>query len=374
MAEITQCQLCQSPALVPVLDWGEQPLAEGHDNDTVYPLALQQCESCGLIQLTYAVDQGLLFRPEHPYASGNTAALAAHFSVLAGRLKNAVGPSELIVDIGANDGTFLKAYGDDWRLRRLAVEPTNQIRKCPYPGYQEFFTAALARRIVEEHGQAKIITAANVIAHVPDPHDFADGLQILLANDGIAVIETHDVTRITEGLQVDTVYHEHQRYYSVATLSRLLDMHNLTAVTAEPITTHCGSTRIWAVRDVTVTLAERAEDALRRLHDMLASIDSQPGLVYGIGASTRATPLIFAAGIAEFITCVSETPLSEKVGLTMPGTSIPVVEDARLIEDQPKYALLFAWHIADTLIPKLRNAGYKGKFIVPLPEARIIDD
>jgi hypothetical protein len=95
--------------------------------------------------------------------------------------------------------------------------------------------------------------------------------------------------------------------------------------------------------------------------------------VYGIGATTRATPLIHFAGIGEFITCVCEVPSSEKIGQNMPGTLIPVVDEAKLLEDQPPHALLLSWHIADTVIPKLRSAGYRGKIIIPLPEPRIID-
>ena len=106
---------------------------------------------------------------------------------------------------------------------------------------------------------------------------------------------------------------------------------------------------------------------------MLAQIVEDGGHVYGIGAATRATPLIHYAKIAPYITAVAEVPGSEKIGCHMPGTAIPVVDEALLVENQPEYALLFCWHVADSVVPALRKLGYKGRFLVPLPEPREID-
>jgi hypothetical protein len=97
------------------------------------------------------------------------------------------------------------------------------------------------------------------------------------------------------------------------------------------------------------------------------------GKVAAIGATTRATPLIHFSGIAPFISYVCEVPGSDKIGMTMPGTGIPVVDEKVLLAEQPPYALLLSWHIADTIMPKLRAAGYTGKFIIPLPEPRVAD-
>ena len=96
--------------------------------------------------------------------------------------------------------------------------------------------------------------------------------------------------------------------------------------------------------------------------------------MYGIGAATRATPLILYAFIAPWIDRVCEVAGSEKIGSTMPGTTIPVVDEAELFRDQPPYALIFPWQYADSIIPKLRSMGYKGRFIIPLPEPRITDE
>lgn len=350
-----------------------QPLAE-HDNGERYPLKLVKCTSCTLVQLSYIPDQHEMFPPDHPYATGNTRALREHFAELAEKIQPWLCMNDLVVDIGANDGTFLSMLPVK-SLTTVAVEPTNQVSKCLDKGitttYQEFFTSETAKVIRRDNGRAKVITATNVLAHVPDPHDFLTGVLTLLADDGVFVTENHDWASIANGMQIDTVYHEHLRYYSVASLSRLLAFHGLVVEDMEKIPTHGGSFRTWAVKEQG-NLAARADDARTSLLRLVCKAALE-GAVYGIGATTRATPLINYADIAELLDCVCEVSSSEKIGTFIPGTNIPVVDEEELFKDQPPYALLLSWHLADDLITKLREKGYKGKFIIPLPEARIID-
>ena len=369
---VTACQVCGSTDLAVILDLGEQPLAERFGSPKTYPLALQQCGECTLVQLTYAVGQAEVFPLDHPYASGNTRALREHFWSLADALESVLGPGDLIVDIGANDGTLLGYVSPE--VRRVAVEPTDQAKKAPsgVTVCQDFFTNWLAASIRGTHGHAKVITATNVLAHVPDCHDAVKGIAWLLADDGVFVTENHDVASILDGLQIDTIYHEHQRFYSITSLSRLLGMHGLTITDVQRIPTHGGSLRVFARKQRT-DLASRAHVAAARLNRMLAGIVEDGGTVYGVGAATRATPLIHYAKIAPYITAVAEVSSSEKIGLLMPGTSIPVVDEVRLLEDQPEYALLFVHHIAGQVVPALRRLGYQGTFIRPLPEPEVLD-
>jgi hypothetical protein len=372
MGDVTACGICGSKDLTPILDMGEQPLAERMSEDTAYPLALLRCGECSLVQLSYVVDQREMFPPEHPYASGNTAAIVAHCQSLAVGLRNVLSRGDLVVDIGANDGTLLRQFRQD--VRRIGVEPTNQVRKCTSHGvmaYQEFFTAGLAEKILADHGPAKVVTACNVLAHVPDPHDFIEGVAALLGPDGVFVTENHDLRSITSGLQIDTIYHEHLRYYSVTSLSRLLSAHGLEITSVRPVRAYGGSLRV-KVRLEGRDLPERALAAAGKLRDLMAACAGEG--IYGIGAATRAVPLIHYAKIAPYIQAVCEVTGSEKIGTTMPGTSISVVDEVRLIEDQPGYAILFVWQYADSLIPKLRTMGYKGRFIIPLPNPHVVAD
>jgi hypothetical protein len=250
-----------------------------------------------------------------------------------------------------------------------------QAQKCAargIPTWQRFFTAEVGREIRQQHGPAAIITSCNVLAHCPDARDFLEGVLALLDDDGTFVVETHDWISIANGLQVDAIYLEHLRYYSIASLSFLLAQHGLLVREVEHIPTHGGSLRVFAVRE-RPHLAVRAQQAAFDLH-MLMEDAVCDGPVYGIGATTRATPLIHYAGIGKYLTCVVEVPGSEKIGQRIPATDIPIVDEARLIADQPHAALLLSWHLAASIVPALRAKGYRGRIAVPLPEARFLDE
>lgn len=372
MAEVTACMTCESRALTRILDLGDQPLAE-RDDGRRYPLALLECQACQLVQLSYAVDRAEVFPEDHPYATGNTRAMREHFGELAAAVAPLLGDGDLIADIGANDGTFLAAVKRMApRARVLAVEPTGQVAACRargVPAEQEFFTHELAGEIVRWMGPVTVITAANVLAHAGDQHDFLAGVARLLAPGGTFITENHDWSSVVNGLQVDTVYHEHLRYYSPASLGALLSRHGFLIDRLEKISTHGGSFRTWAVRQRR-DLQDRADAARGQLCRLLEDV-SEDGEIWGVGAATRATPLIHYAGLDRWIRKIAEVPGSAKIGMTMPGTKITVEDEREMLLAAPPHALLFCWHVAAGVVPKLRAAGYEGKFIVPLPEAGI---
>ncbi len=367
MSEVTRCASCSDPDFYTILDMGVQPLAEGGEGE--FPLKLIRCTGCSLVQLSYIPDQANIFRPEHPYSTGNTEALVRHFRELGESLRPSYFGELMVVDIGANDGTLLNMLPG--RYKRIAVEPTDQILKAPKDiiPFREFFSYDLAKRIKAAHGPADIITATNVLAHVPSLDDFLYGVHELLADDGEFITENHDFYSITEGAQYDTVYHEHLRYYTLGTLARILETHGFRVVSSQSVPTHGGSFRVTA-KKVRGDFPKNIQKAATDLNTLLNKL-TLTGQIYGIGATTRATPLIHYSGIAPYITLVCEVPQSDKIGTCIPGTDIKVRDEKLLIENQPEYALLLSYHLADTIIPKLRERGYKGKFIVPVPEVKI---
>jgi hypothetical protein len=369
------CQLCgedRADGMIQILDLGDQPLAERDDGNR-YPLGLLECGTCGLIQLSYQVERDEVFPPDHPYATGNTRAMRMHFGKLAREIAPLLRSRDLVVDIGANDGTLLDAVRRaDPEARLLAVEPTGQAAACRdkvIPVEQHPWTWNLAGDITKTLGQARVITASNVLAHVADPHDFIQGVSLLLEPGGVFITENHDAASVLNGLQIDTVYHEHLRFFTPATLGRLLEMHGFLVTRTENIGTHGGSFRTWAARrpQQLQARAETARDQLGRLLE----IASEDGPVWGIGAATRATPLIHFAGLGRWIRKIAEVPASAKIGTVMPGTAIMVADEAEMIREQPPNAVLFCWHIASDVVPKLRAAGYRGQVIIPLPAPRI---
>lgn len=403
---VDRCQVCDAPDLQKILFLGYlppvntmpligTPLAE----QPAYPAELLYCPRCTLAQLGLIVDPAILFPPTYPYTSGTTKILRENFAELS-REVAALYPlkaGDLVIDIGSNDGTLLSNFvRPDGRV--FGIEPTNAAKLAierGIPSVISFFTQAVAEKVAAEQGRAKVVTATNVFAHIEDIHDIVAGILALLTEDGIFISESHYFLSLLETLQYDTIYHEHLRYYSLTSLRFLLEKHGLEVIHARRIPTHGGSIRVYAARkgqypvqpSVAEIVAEESRginaEAFQRfksavvnsklgLLTLLQDIKARGERVYGIGAPSRASTLINYVGLDDgTLDCVLEIQGSYKIGKYIPGTIIPVWEESRLFTDQPEYALLLSWHIADELIPKLTARGFKGRFIVPLPTPHV---
>lgn len=404
---VDRCQVCGSTDLQPVLFIGYlppvntmSPIGSRPNEQPAYPAELLRCPSCELVQLGLIVDPSIIFPPHYAYTSGTTRILRDNFAQLYDEVsaRYPLAASDLCVDVGSNDGTLLGNFHRHGH-RVCGIEPTNACRIAQAAGIttvNRFFSGETARAVRAEHGAARIVTACNVFAHMEDVHDVVDGILAMLDEDGIFISESHYLAPLVETLQYDTIYHEHLRYYSLRSLSNLLKMHGLEVVHARPIPTHGGSIRVYAARagrqavtpdvarileeEARILSPERLADFKRRvsqskldLLSLLRDVKGAGGRVYAVGAPSRASTLVNYVGLDDSIVdCVLEIAGSYKIGKYMPGTLIPVVDEARLFEDQPEYALLLSWHIGDELAAKLRQLGYTGKFIVPLPTPRIL--
>lgn len=404
---VTACQACGSTKLEPVLFVGYlppvntmPPIGTRPTEQPAYPAQVLRCPGCELVQLGLVVDPQILFPPEYPYTSATTKILRENFAELYREVRALLGPkgSDLVVDIGSNDGTLLRNFQDGGQRVR-GVEPTDQGRRANDAGIPTdvaFFGMRAARQIVARDGRAAIITAANVFAHIEDIHGIIDAVGELLDDDGVFITESHYWLALIETLQYDTIYHEHLRYYSLTSLRNLLAMHGFDTFHVKRIPTHGGSIRVYSARkgqrriekSMTDLLAveatmltparlvafqEKVTESKLGLLGLLRDIRARAERVYGVGAPSRSSTLINYVGLDEgIIDCVCEIAGSHKIGRYIPGTLIPVVDEERLFADQPEHALLFSWHIADELIPKLRARGFRGRFIVPLPEPRTV--
>lgn len=405
---VDRCQVCGGVDLQSTLFLGYLPpvnqmrtIGQRPHEQPAYPAELLLCRTCQLVQLGLVVDPAILFPPEYPYTSGTTKILRENFAELQREAAALLGlrGDELVVDVGSNDGTLLENF------RRTGhpvcgVEPTlmaNVANERGIRSIMSFFGPAAAAQVVAECGRARVVTATNVFAHIEHVHDIVESVLSMLAEDGVFVTESHYLVALLETLQYDTIYHEHLRHYSAESLGYLLAMHGLEMIHAKRIPTHGGSIRVYAARtgtrpvqpSVAALLAEeRAAGALadrlarfakqvarskQALHALLRDELRNGANVYGVGAPSRASTLINYVGLdREILDCVVEVKGSYKVGKYMPGTLIPVIDEAALFADQPAFALLLSWHIADELIPKLSARGFKGRYVVPLPEPRIV--
>ncbi len=399
---VERCQVCDAADLAPVIFLGFLPpvntmplIGSRPQEQPMYPAQVLRCRACQLVQLGLVVDPALLFPPSYPYTSGTTKILRDNFAALRAEVEALYPPAreDLVVDIGSNDGTLLGNFlATSQRVR--GIEPTNAGRLANERGIPtliSFFGWPAVETVIREDGRARIVTATNVFAHVENIHAIVDGILELLAEDGLFISESHYLLSLVETLQYDTIYHEHLRYYSLTSLRNLLEMHGLEIIHARRIPTHGGSIRVYAARrgkypvreSVAPILAAEARElteakletfrrrvvqAKLELLALLRDLKGPGSRIYGIGAPSRASTLINYVGLDDnILDCVLEIPGSYKIGKYVPGTLIPVLEESRLYRDQPEYALLLSWHIADELIPKLCANGFRGRFVVPLP-------
>lgn len=375
---LTYCGACGSADLDLVLSLGSSPptcvmqcVGRRKATEDHHPLELLRCHDCTLVQLSVVIDPEVVFPPDYPYSSGNSRMLHDNFEDLArwafNRARGLHPIHDLVVDIGANDGTLLSKFTG---LSTVGVEPTEQFHKIDGPAYNAFFSEELARQIRKYHGPAKVITACNVLAHVDDIGDVMRGIDVLLADDGILIAENHDLASVVDG-QWDTVYHEHLRFYDPYSFNALLEAYGFGCREWQAIPTHGGSFRMLAKRGVGDAPFPRDYDFERLRMEAFLDRSGVRSEVYarnlvGIGATARATTIINYCGLdVEDITYVCEVAGSDKIGHYIPGTRIPVVDEARLFEEQGD-AILFSWHLADGIVPKLREKGYTGEIVIPI--------
>ena len=403
---VERCQVCDYAPLSQVLFLGYLPpvnqmrtIGQLPREQPAYPALVLSCPRCTLVQLGLIVDKEILFPPDYPYTSGTTKILRDNFAELYEESQTIVsmGPQDLAIDIGSNDGTLLSNFQRGGHRVR-GIEPSqvgNLANQRGIPTSIGFFDCALAEQTRKQHGPAKIITATNVFAHIEHIHEIVESILLLMDETGVFISESHYLLALVETLQYDTIYHEHLRHYSLQSLRYLLQMHGLEVIHARRIPTHGGSIRVYAARRGAYPVRSSVSEMLKKeagvldaaqlqrfrdrvvqskleLYGLLRDIKRQGQRIYGIGAPSRASTLINYVGLDDgILDCVLEVPGSLKIGKYMPGTLIPVLEESRLYADQPHYVLLLSWHIADELIPKLREKGYKGRYICPLPTPTI---
>ena len=310
----------------------------------------------------------------------------------------------LVVDIGSNDGTLLKGFKRQG-MRVVGVEPTNIARIAVADGIdtlQRFFTESVGREIASQYGRAKVVTATNVFAHMAELGSFIRGVEHLLADDGIFVLENHYLLSIVEQLQYDTTYHEHLRSYSVKPLIQLFGYYDLTVVDANRVASYGGSLRVfsiwWKGRDrpasaglagllqeekdaelyETETYVRFRREVLRSkcyLHRLALEAESKGQRFVGNSCPGRCATLLNYVGIdADLMPYIAEQPTSLKLGKYLPGKHIPVVRNDILFEEQPEWVVLLAWHYWQPISASLRHRGLRSKMVLPLPKVQVITE
>ncbi len=405
---IDGCRSCGEARLTKILDLGETPLADRlltQESLTApepkAPLDLVFCENCSLVQILATVEPDVLFCNDYPYYSSVSPYLMKHFGTSAKALieERNLGTDHLVVEAASNDGYMLRHFVEQG-IKVLGVDPAegpaDKAIADGIPTLKTFFTSDLAEKLVLDGQSADVFLANNVLAHVADLNGFVAGIQHVLKDDGVAVIEAPYLVDLVEKLEFDTIYHQHLCYFSVTALVSLFRRHGLHLNRVVKTDIHGGSLRLFvepkenlreSVRhflkyesELGVTKADyyeqfgnRVERLKTALMDILEDIKRDEKRIAGYGAAAKANTLMSYCGIdANHLDFIADRN-PHKQGRFMSGNALPICGPERIDNEVPDYLLILAWNFADEIInqqDEFRRRG--GKFIIPVPEPHVV--
>jgi SAM-dependent methyltransferase len=401
------CRLCNGP-IAQVLELAPTPPANelledrqsSLDQDR-FPLGLWGCQDCGHVQLPVVVDPDRIFRV-YPYVSGTSPVFIEHLREYAESLAEKFGmePGHLVVEVGSNDGTFLKFFRKAG-MRVLGVDPARNIAAMASASgvrtIPEFMDVGVSRSIVRGWGKASLVVANNVFAHSDDLDGMARAVREVLHPFGVFVFEVQYLVDLCDKALFDMVYHEHMSYHHVGPLVKFFGGLGMRLFDVERVGVHGGSIRCYvdfgnrpvsdevndtlALEDsvglgpggrAIVELSSKINKIGTVLTARLDEIRTSGKRVVGYGAPAKACTLSHHFGLdsdsVQLI--VDDNPL--KQGRFLPGKGIPILPPSAL-DGESDYLLILAWNYADDIMGKPACAAFRergGRFIVPLPEYR----
>ena len=405
------CRVCAAPLRHTFVDLGMSPLCESYlrpdqlnDMEPFYPLHVYVCDRCFLVQLQEYVGREAIFS-EYAYFSSYSDSWLAHAKRYTERMIAELGLSRHshVVEVASNDG-YLLQYFVERGIPALGIEPAANVAKVAVekgvPTRVAFFGRETAQALADRGERADLLIGNNVLAQVHDLNDFVAGMKILLSPRGVITLEFPHLMRLVAENQFDTIYHEHFSYFSLLSVTHVLEAHGLAIYDVEELETHGGSLRIYAchvedplrpvtprvsalrTREVDAGLgalpyyAEFAERVRRVKHELLAFLVEAKRAgktIAGYGAPGKGNTLLNYCGIrTDFLDyTVDRNPY--KQGKHLPGTHIPIHPPERIRETRPDYVMVLPWNIRQEIIAQLgyiREWG--GQFVIPIPEVEIV--
>ncbi|MAF96846.1 MAG: hypothetical protein CMM60_14000 [Rhodospirillaceae bacterium] len=403
-SSIEECRVCAGRNLEHLLELGEQPLANSlKASDEVdelrIPLTLCYCADCSLVQILETVEKEVLFS-HYVWVSGTALATREFASELVTRVLAQIDlkPQDLILEIGSNDGTFLRSFLDSGFTNIVGVDPAENIAEIAnHNGIRTisgFWNSSMAASVQEEHGAARIAIARNVIPHTSELRDVVAALAAILSSDGVGVIEFHDASKILDGLQYDSIYHEHLCYFSIKSVGRLLEDAGLNMFHAEAGPLSGGATLVYFSKEnrpcsADLKLMEKAEsdvkvnqiETWRRFAQQCiehrdASLELlstfSDDVVLGFGCSARSSTYLNFCGIDDQYLAAIVDNNAIKQGLYSPGSSIQIVSMEEGMSLHPKLIVVLAWNFQKEIAQLCRDLGYTGEFLLPFPSLPLL--
>jgi hypothetical protein len=394
---MVNCRGCNRELTLTFLDLGMSPIAndlisveELDGAEIFYPLRVMTCSECALVQLPVVASPEKLFRSDYVYFSSYSSTWLEHSREYAEKMMTLLNlkNEDLVVEVASNDGYLLQYFAQK-DVQVLGIEPSAGVAEVAIqkgiPTVVDFFGSDLAIDLVTEK-KPRLLLGNNVLAHVPDLHDFIKGFSVLMDNEAIITFEFPHLTSLIRNNQFDTIYHEHFSYLSVVSLTPIFQTYGLRIVDIEKLDTHGGSLRIfvaksgssWSVKtSVQEVLNEESdhdprqqliweslqERTLRVKLDLLSELVNckREGLrVAAYGAAAKGNTLLNYCGIdSDLIKFVVDLN-PHKQGNLLPGSRIPIVDIEHLDKNTPDILLLLPWNLADEVKSQLTSFTDRG--------------
>jgi SAM-dependent methyltransferase len=374
-------------------------------HEQLYPLDLYFCEDCYHIQLGHVVSPMVLYQKNYTYVSATSKQFVDHLKIYAENMINNFNlqPNSLVIDIGSNDGTCLSFF-QNHGMKVLGVDPATEIaQKASANGINtisDFFSYKLSKSLHKRYGSASFVTSHNACAHIDNLLDIVKGVEFLLDEDGLFVLEVGYFVDVYSNTWFDTIYHEHLDFHTVAPFEKLFERAGMEIIGVDRISPQGGSIRIISQkkggklqRDNSVDelillehklgldnvktfyeFADKINLVKVSLHKLIKDLKANNKSIAGFGAPTKATTLMSHFDIDENVLdfIVDDNPL--KQGLYTPISHIPILSADALYERKPDYVMILAWNFADPIIQMHKKYSNEiGKFILPMPIPQILD-
>jgi len=383
------------------INFGHLPLINIYStkkNLKKYPVIVTQCEKCLLIQLKYSASDKLLFPNNYSYLSGNSKEKINNFKSIITKIKKlSIKKNPQILDIGSNDGSFLELAKKSYP-KVLGVEPTNTAKISLSKNIDTIkkpLNLKLVKKIVHKYSKFDFIVATNFFAQTNNLSEILKSMKLILSKDGLLIIENQYLYDLLFQKGFDSFHHEHIAYYTFSSITKLLKRYKLYVFDAEKLKVHGGMLRVY----VSLKRKEKTKRFKRILSDendriiskkinnlnvfrlkfnnkvknLLFNLKKKGKKIYGMGAAPRACVMLNSCDLTKNeISLIGEVAQSLKCNKYVPGTNIMVRNENKIIYDKPDYVIILAWHLEKRIINLLLKKGYKGDFIIPLPNLKIV--
>lgn len=405
------CRHCQTPLKHTFCDLGFAPPSNAYIPPAQYdapekwfPLKVMVCNECWLVQTEDHAGREELFTSEYAYFSSTSTSWLEHAKKYVGDMASRFGlnANSMICEVAANDGYLLR-HAQDKGIPCFGIEPTASTAKAAralgLEIVEEFFGEALGKKLASSGKSADLTAANNVLAHVPDINDFVRGFTALLKPYGVSTFEFPHLLNLINLLQFDTIYHEHYSYLSLIAVQRIFEKNGLSVFDVQELPTHGGSLRVFAQRTDTgkhpITAAvtdilsrERAAhlDSLKgyegfqqeseavknNLLTFLIEARNKGKKVAGYGAAAKGNTMLNFAGIRPDLLPFVVDRSPGKMGQFLPGSHIPITDEARIKAEKPDYVLILPWNLRPEISAQLAYIReWGGKFVVAVPEIEV---